>query len=294
MLRPLSDGGADMQRTKIVVLCSLVLLMLVAASAHAQTAAPSTSKPASDSATKPAHQDDKWEFRVTPYLWAVQIESKVTVGGYSATANTYFPDVWRNLEGAGMLNFEAQKGKLGFFLNPLYMKLRGNGELTRRRDASLPLPPTRDLTLTLTIGVVEFGGFYQVAKWPLDWKQGKGRSVTLDVLAGGRYWYIHTDLDTTSPINPSKYNNFVDPIIGARTKIDLTDNLALNLEGDIGGFGVGSEFTWNAQGSFSYQFTPLISAFVGYRAIYVDYKAGTGNRYEETFQGPLGGITFRF
>jgi hypothetical protein len=283
-----------MQRTKMVLLCSVVLLMVLAPLAHGQTGSPNTSAPVSDSTTKPALQGDKWEFRVTPYLWAPQIESKVTVGGYSATVNTYFPDIWRNLQGTGMVNFEAQKGKLGFFLNPLYLKLRGDGELTRRRDASLPIPPTRDLTLNLTLGFVEFGGFYQVGRWPLDWKQGKGRSVTLDVIAGGRFWYIHMDLDTTSPINPTKYNNFIDPIIGARTKIDLTDKLVLNLEGDIGGFGVGSEFTWNAQGSFAYQFTPLISAFAGYRVLYVDYKAGNSNRYEETIQGPMGGVTFRF
>ena len=283
-----------MQRTKMVLLCSIVLLMLAAVSVHGQTAAPGTSKPASDSAGRPAPQGDQWEFRVSPYLWAIQVESKVTVRGYTATVNSYFPDIWRNLEGAGMLNFEAQKGKLGFFLNPLYMKLRVDGELTRVREPSRPLPPTRDLTLNLTMGVVEFGGFYQVAKWPLDWKQGKGRAVTLDVLGGGRYWYIHMDLDTTSPVNPTKYNDFVDPIIGIRTRMDLTDKLALNLEGDIGGFGVGSDFTWNAQGSFSYQFTHLISAFAGYRVLYVDYKAGNDNRFQETIQGPLGGVTFRF
>jgi len=287
-----------MQRTKMMLLCSAVLLMLVGPLAYGQTASPDTSKPATDSATKPAPQGDQWEFRVSPYLWAIQVESKVTVGGYSATVNSYFPDIWRNLEAAGMLNFEAQKGKLGFFVDPLYMALRADGEFTRTRRVGrgliLPPPPTRDLTLNLTMGVVGFGGFYQVGKWPLDWKQGNGRSVTLDVLAGGRYWYIHMDLDTTSNISPTKYNNFVDPIIGIRTKVDLTDKLALNLEGDVGGFGVGSDFTWNAQGSFAYQFTHLISAFAGYRVLYVDYKASTSNRFQETIQGPLGGVTFRF
>ncbi len=234
-------------------------------------------------------------FRVTPFLWAPQIESKVTVRGYSATVNTYFPDIWRNLEGAAMINFEAQKGKLGFFFDPIYLKLRGDGEITRIRDRTAAAPPTRDVSLTLTIGIVEFGGFYQILKCPLDWKQGSGRAITVDILAGGRYWYFHSDLDTSSPINPTKYNNWVDPIMGARTKIDLTDKFMLNLEGDFGGFGVGSEFTWNAQGSFGYQFTPLISAFAGYRALYVDYKGSSSNvRYKETIQGPMGGITFTF
>jgi hypothetical protein len=292
-----------MQKTKMVPFFFAVLLMLVTPFAYGQTAAPGTSmsalpdmsKPAPGGPSKPAPQGDTWQFRVTPFFWAPQIESKVTVGGYSATVNTYFPDILRNLEGGGMISLEARKGKLGFFLNPMYLKLRGDGEFTRTRGLGLVPPPTRDLSLTLTMWMVEFGGFYQVAKWPLDWKKGAGRAVTLDVIAGGRYWSINGDLDTTSPINPTKTNSFVDPIIGARTKIDLTDKFMLNLEGDVGGFGVGSDFTWNAQGSFGYQFTPMISAFAGYRALYIDYKASSKSvRYKETMQGPMGGITITF
>lgn len=275
-----------MKRTKTVLLCSVVMFMLAASLVCGQTAAPVTADPPS--------QGDQWEFRVTPYLWAVQIKSDVTVGGYSTTINTYFSDILHNLEAAGMVNFEARKGRLGFFLNPLYMKIRGDGELVRRRDASLPLPPTKDLTLNLTMGVLEFGGFYRLATWPLDSKQGNKRAATLDALAGGRYWYIHVDLDTSSGIDPGSYNDFVDPIIGARTKVDLTDKLAFNLEGDIGGFGVGCDFTWNTQASFAYQFTHLVSAFVGYRVLYADYKRSTDSRFEETFQGPTAGVTFRF
>jgi len=279
----------------MVLLCSVVLLMLVAPLAHGQTAAPGTSAPAAPGTNKPAPQGDQWEFRFTPYFWATEITSKVTVGGYSATVNTYFPDIWNHLNGAVLFNFEGQKGNWGFFVDPIYLQLRGDGDFTRTRGLGLVAPPTRNLTLTLDMSIVEFGGFYEVGKWPLDWKQGKGRSITLDLLAGGRYWYMHTNLDTTSPINPTAYNNFVDPIIGARTKMDVTDKLSLSLEGDVGGFGVGSDFSWNAQGSFAYQFTPKISAFAGYRALYVDYKAGTSRaRYDETMQGPTAGVTITF
>ena len=113
-----------MHRTKMVLLCSVVLLMLVAPLAYGQTAAPDTSKPAppntsapaAPDTSKPAPQGDQWQFRVTPYLWAAQIEAKATVGGYGTTVNVYFPELMRHLEGGAMVNFEAQKGKLGFFL----------------------------------------------------------------------------------------------------------------------------------------------------------------------------------
>ena len=290
-----------MKRRGITAVVSVALLTLVASLAYGQSPSseqaappPTVGQAASSTMTKPASDGDKWDFRLTPYMWAIEVNSKVTIGGYTADVNTYFPDIWRNLDGALLLNFEGQKGKWGFFIDPIYMKLRGDGDLTLVRSGN-PSPPTRDLTLTLELSLVEFGGFYQLLKCPLDWKQGKGRNITLDVLAGGRFWYLHADLDTTSPINPTRYNNWVDPIVGVRSKMDLTDKLSLSVEGDVGGFGVGSDFTWNAQGSFGYQFTPGFSAFVGYRALYVDYKAGTSRaRYEETIQGPTGGITFKF
>jgi len=284
-----------MQKTKMVLLFSVLLFMLVAPLVFGQTASPGASTPASPPDTgKPAPRGDPWQFRITPYLWAAQIESKATIGGYSSTVNVYFPELLRNLQGGAMVDMEAQKGKLGFFLDPLALQVRGEGDLTRVRNTALPLPPTRNLSLTVSVGMLEFGGFYQVLKWPLDWKQG-GRAVTVDVLAGGRYWYFHAALDTTSNISPSKYNNFVDPIVGARAKIDLTDKFMLNLEGDFGGFDVGSKFTWNAQGSFAYQFTPLLSAFAGYRVLYIDYQASTSRvQYQETMQGPTAGVTFTF
>ena len=292
-----------MQRTKMVLLCSVVLLMLVAPLAYGQTAAPGTSTPASPDmskpvpggTSKPAPQGDQWQFRVTPYLWAAQIESKATIGGYSSTVNVYFPELMSHLQGGAMVDFEAQKGKLGFFFDPMGLKVRGDGDLTRTRGLGLIQPPTRNVTLTVTVGMVEFGGFYQVAKWPLDWKQGSGRAITVDVLAGGRYWYFHTDLDTTSPINPTKYNNFVDPIMGARTKIDLTDKFMLNLEGDFGGFGVGSDLPGMPRAASVTSLRPLspLSQATGYStSITKAVRAVSG--IMRRIQGPTAGVTFTF
>ena len=49
-------------------------------------------------------------------------------------------------------------------------------------------------------------------------------------------------------VNPSadKDRGWVDPIIGFSAGIDVTKHWALTVEGDIGGFGVGSDCTWNA------------------------------------------------
>jgi hypothetical protein len=269
----------------MVLVSSVLLLMLAVPWAYGQTASSGTSKPAAN--------DDQWHFSVAPYLWAVNIDSKVTVGNYDASSTVTFSDLLRNLQGAGQVHAEAQKGRFGFFLDPTYMKIRGDGTFTRVRDASLPLPPTRDLTLTLEMWLVEFGGFYQVGKWPIN--GNSGQKITVDILGGGRYWNLYGDLDTTSRINPSRRDDWVDPIIGARVTADLTKKLVVNLRGDVGGFGVGSDISWNGVLTFGYRFTPSITAMLGYRLLYVDYKGGSSRaRYEETMYGPMAGVAFTF
>ncbi len=48
---------------------------------------------------------------------------------------------------------------------------------------------------------------------------------------------------------------------------------------DIGGFGVGSELSWNALAAYNRQFFDLngyaISGYIGYRALQVDYRSGS-------------------
>ena len=45
------------------------------------------------------------------------------------------------------------------------------------------------------------------------------------------------------------------------------------LRGDVGGFGVGSDLTWQVEGSLGLQVTKNIWAEAGYRALGVDYEA---------------------
>ena len=95
----------------------------------------------------------------------------------------------------------------------------------------------------------------------------------------------------------SASEDWIDPFIGARLRVDLTKKLMLGLRGDIGGFGIGSEFSWNASAVLGYRFTRLISAWVGYRALSVDYEKGGGFNsieYDLIMHGPMIGMGFYF
>lgn len=108
-------------------------------------------------------------------------------------------------------------------------------------------------------------------------------------------------MDTTATVRnhtvDSKiaFSDILRNIVGASLNADITEKLIFNVRGDIGGFGVGSDFSWNALGLFGYRFTKNITGLIGYRALYVDYKAGTGSiRYNATIHGPITGLCFSF
>jgi len=72
--------------------------------------------------------------------------------------------------------------------------------------------------------------------------------------------------------------------------------VVLNLSGDIGGFGVGSDFAWQGLVTFRWQLTERTGALAAYRYMDVDYESGNGSNrfeYDMAFSGPALGSCSR-
>lgn len=78
---------------------------------------------------------------------------------------------------------------------------------------------------------------------------------------------LERELDRTL----SKYNDWFDPYIGLRGRYELSPAFYLLARGDIGGFGVGSDLTWQAYGAIGCQISRSVFAEAGYRYLYIDY-----------------------
>ena len=82
---------------------------------------------------------------------------------------------------------------------------------------------------------------------------------------------LSQELENRLPTSRSGDQWWVDPIIGLRTQINFTRWLFLALQGDVGGFGAGSQIAWFASGSIGFNLTRHIFLETGYRYFYMDY-----------------------
>ena len=66
--------------------------------------------------------------------------------------------------------------------------------------------------------------------------------------------------------------SWFDPYVGLAGRYNFWEPFYATAKADVGGFGVGSQFTWQGYGALGCQFTQRIYAEAGYRYLYVDYQ----------------------
>jgi hypothetical protein len=114
--------------------------------------------------------------------------------------------------------------------------------------------------------------------------------------AGFRLTYMRTELDLHPGPTVDQRELGVDPLIGSRIGLDLTDRRGITSEANIGGFGIGSDFTRNAQADVGYEtslFGRLTTFLFGYRALYQDYHH-RDFEWDVPMHGPVIGTAVRF
>ena len=126
----------------------------------------------------------------------------------------------------------------------------------------------------------------------------------MDLFGGIRWGDNDVDVQVDPAILPGTLRagldeDWVDPVLGARWSAPISEAWSIMLRGDVGGFGVGSEFSWQLAASAWYRFNDTASLELGYKGLDVDYETGTpGTRnyfaYDTTTHGPVIGLQFSF
>ncbi len=266
-----------------------VTLAVAALSVRADGTLQQTSNPAQIApapGTDPAA--DPWRFTVAPLLWGAGIDGSIAVRGRSANVDVGFDKIIKHTDLGFMAYFEARNDIFGFYAQPNYLKLSGDG-------AAGPL----SANLTTKLWIVEGGSLVRIIKC------GEERPLSVDALFGVRYWSINTDLSIAAPplgasFNGSHTSSLVDPLIGLDIHQYLTRKLSLEVRGDIGGFGIAdgsSKLSWQAIGMLGYDCCRNFSLFAGFRALGLNEERGEGidtRGADFVMKGVLLGFAFRW
>jgi hypothetical protein len=247
--------------------------------------------------------DGGYTFEFTPFIWAPGMSGDMTIRGRTSSVDASFIDVVEESDSiiGAMAQIEIGKGRWTAFLSPTYMSVAAAettsiGPLTLRADVETKL------------FYFEFGAAYKVLSWGNGAARGGTGGGAVDLLAGGRY----TDLEAKIGIEGAlpigfagarsvkENKEWVEPFIGARTRIRLADRWLMQLRGDVGGFGVGSDLALQGVAMVGYEFAMFgrdAIVFGGYRALYQDYVEGAGAQafaWDMTLHGPVLGLNVRF
>lgn len=260
---------------------------------------------------------NQWTLLVAaPYGWLPWITGETTIKGQTADVDTNIFEIISEADSIipWMGYMEARKGKLSAHLDTIYANITFSGDAVRLAN---PLPG-----LSLRLGaqagieyeyaIIEAGAAYEVLG-----QRTSGGGTALDVFAGGRYW--HQDISMRLAISgtftlPSGFQqtggfvtsgsvsaDWIDPIIGLRLRHAVAPGQELRVRGDIGGFGVGSDFTWQIVTAYNFELGEshgiMWSGVVGYRALYADYSEGSGSdrfAYDLLQHGPMLGLAMKF
>jgi hypothetical protein len=228
------------------------------------------------------NKDKGWNFVIAPYIWAPITTGEVVVNGNGQGFETKPADLLSSLNMAGMLYFEAANAHWSISADLLYVNL-GN-------DVTIPgdslQPGSLDAKLT-SFGVY---GMYRVAKW-------------FEVGVGGRFTSANSELKAVADpandlpaIDEKANNSFFDPLIVYRFTVPIkNEKWHAGLRGDIGGFGVGSQFTYLVYPYGGYQFSKLFELTLGFRASGLDFESGSGadlHKLNLNLYGPQIGLLF--
>ena len=230
---------------------------------------------------------DEWSYQLEPYLMVTSIDGDATIGRTNETdVDVDFGTILDNLDAAAMVHFEAlHDSGWGVVFDYGFMDLGGN-----KTDAN-----GNSTDVGVRQGVLELQALYR----------NKLSDGFLDYFAGIRWWDNDIDLTLDYTIRPE--NNFkkevesdwIDPVVGVRWIRNIDDKWTFLAQADIGGFGLGSDFTSSVQSGVMYKISDLMTLDLKYKATWVDFEEGTKGQqgyfaYDTVTHGTVIGLVFNF
>lgn len=269
--------------------------------------------------TPPPPHVPAWTYIAMPYAWLPSVNGTTTVKGRSTKIDATLgeildrpiPEELFGLMGA----FEARNGRFAIMTDLTYMKVgvSDSGAHTRSVHPQIGGTLATAVSLQFKMFIAEAALAYELFRWD---GATPGTGTSIDLYGGGRFWWQNAEasLAVTAGLSIADLTlrggravassgdvTWLDPLVGLRLRHHFSPGTELVLRADIGGFGAGSDLSWQAMGYLNWEFartqSTAWSGMLGYRALYADYSKGTGRshyEYDMLTHGPIIGLTARF
>lgn len=201
----------------------------------------------------------KWHYLGDLYMMFPNMKGETTVANLpEVEVDADEGDILGNLKFGGMFYLEATNDNWAISSDFIYMKLNQGLATTRLIQSG---------SVTMEELAWEVDGLKRIAPW-------------LEAGLGGRLVSLNLGIDATGTLDEvrsgSASKTWYDPVVVMRTQGAIQEKWLLQFRGDVGGFGVGSDFSWQIQANAGYRFSKLFQATIGYRYIGIDYDKGEG------------------
>lgn len=230
------------------------------------------------SAAGSSRAERDWSIEFTPYLWAINMNVKVSGDPIESSVGLDTVELLKNLSGYAMADLNVQYQRAGLMADGMWSRLKTSD--------SIPNPPTGsyDLDVQLDLAWGTGAAFFEFR--PTE-------RLSLSPYVGARWWRMNTQLDvvdTGGPLPPQSGNlitRWADPIFGLAIDYQITDKWMATLAGDVGGGS--SKVSWQTMIGGGYQMTDWFALDVVYRVMGVKYEPGS-----TSFDLKLNGLLFGF
>lgn len=216
--------------------------------------------------------------------------AQITVYGWLAGATGEF----RPFAGAPTLEFDNSFGEV---LGDLDVAFFANALLRRDRFVAVADVSYASLSREGLVppGIPASGKISQLAITALAGARvHDSDQVTVDVLGGARLWDLGGRVSVPlAGVSAAPDKTFVDPVVATRINAPLAPRLSGLLQADIGGFGVGSDMTYQVTGTLNYRAGRSSYVSAGWRHLHLEYDNG-GTRFVGSQTGPIIGFTKQF
>ena len=224
-----------------------------------------------------AQGEAPWSGQVTVYGWGAGIGGDFTpfTGAPTLSFDKSLSEVLEDLDFAFFLSGLARRGDF---------VLLGDFTYTASSKSGL-VPPGVPASGEVTTTALTLAAGRRVVS---------SEDLSVDLLAGARAWWL--DGQVTVPavsVSLAPTKSFIDPIVAVRANRRISERWTVLGYLDVGGFGVGSDITYQVVATANFQMTENLFLSLGYRHLYLDYSDG-GTAFEGALSGPLLGATWRF